>query len=158
MNHLTAQFIRKSAAQAPLCRRFSVTTASSMYNRVTLVGNVGQLPTFHEFPARSQEDGGAVSETSSASTATGVWTFSVATNRSKKSFTGEWVRETDWHRIKSYRDMSNLTPGQKVLVEGEIRYWRSGEKSGTEIHANKVVAFNHPATHQLGDEVPMPEN
>ncbi|KAH6582239.1 hypothetical protein BASA50_008023 [Batrachochytrium salamandrivorans] len=153
----SAQAVRMAAALRPQFRLFHHTPAPSMYNRVTLLGNVGRLPEYHEFSSNNEVGQDSVESGLDSRKApnAGVWTFSVATDRNSKNSSGEWTRVTDWHRVKTYKDVGDLSPGQKVLVEGDIRYWQSGEKRGTDIHASKVVVVSRsssPTESGLGDE------
>ena len=81
-----------------------------MYQKITIVGNLGGDPDMRYMP-----DG------------TAVTSFSVATNRRwNDSRTGQPVDETTWFRISVWgkrAEIANqyLSKGQKVLVEGRLR-------------------------------------
>lgn len=81
-----------------------------MYQKVTIVGNLGQDPEM-----RYMQDGTAVTN------------FSVATSRSwTNRSTGEKQEETTWFRISVWGKQAEtanqyLSKGNKVLVEGRLR-------------------------------------
>ncbi len=101
-------------------------------NKVMLIGNVGRPPEMRF-------------------TASGIPTtqFSVATSRNRKTPEGEWVEETEWHNIVTWREQAErlneqLQKGMKVYVEGRIqtRSWegQDGQKRyRTEIIADQVM-------------------
>ncbi len=79
-----------------------------MYQKLTIVGNVGRDPEM-----RYMGDGTAVTN------------FSVATNRSWTNRDGEKVDETTWFRVSVWGRQAEatnqyLSKGSKVLVEGRL--------------------------------------
>jgi len=111
-----------------------------MYQKITIVGNLGNDPEMRYMP-----DG------------TAVTSFSVATNRGwTDKATGQPVKETTWFRVTVWRRQAEtanqyLSRGKKVLVEGRLnvdpntggpKLWtRQDGTVGTsfEITANSVV-------------------
>lgn len=79
-------------------------------NKVILMGNVGDDPFY------------LASKTGKS----GVCTFSICTNSSYKSKTGEEVKQTEWHRVVCFGKIaesanSEIKKGKKVYVEGSIK-------------------------------------
>lgn len=102
-----------------------------MFNRVTLVGNVGNDP---ELKVVGKND-------------LHLCNFSVATKESWKDNQGEWQDKTQWHRIKVIGDFAEgiskrVQKGDLVLIDGMVEYSSSGEgdekKYYTDIKAFKV--------------------
>lgn len=91
-----------------------------MFNKVILIGRLGQDPEMRYTP------GG-----------TAVTNFSIATNKRKKDKNGNWGDETTWHDIVCWGKTAEFIneyakKGKLVFVEGEIqkRDWedRNGQK------------------------------
>jgi single-strand DNA-binding protein len=79
-----------------------------MYQRLVLVGSLGQNPSMRYSP-----------------NGTAITTFSVATNRKWKTGDGELKEETAWFRVSVFGKQAEncnefLSKGAKVLVEGEL--------------------------------------
>jgi single-strand DNA-binding protein len=103
-------------------------------NSVTLLGNLGQDPEIRTTPTGAQ-----------------VCTLNVATTESYKNRNGEWVEETEWHRVVLWEGLAenagkNLRKGSKVYVEGKIKtrsYEKDGEKRRiTEVRGLKVISLD----------------
>jgi single-strand DNA-binding protein len=103
-----------------------------MINKVILVGRLGRDP-----------------ETRYTSTGQAVCNFTMATDESFKSRSGERQQRTEWHRIVLWGKLAEiaqqyLKKGQLVYIEGRLqtRQWddkRDGsKKSTTEIVANSM--------------------
>jgi single-strand DNA-binding protein len=80
-----------------------------MYQRITLVGNLGRDPEL-----RYLQDG------------TPVTNLSVATNNAYTNKQGEQVKETTWFRVSVFGKQAEscsqyLTKGRSVLVEGRLK-------------------------------------
>lgn len=71
--------------------------------------------------------------------------FQVATERNWKDQTsGEWKKETDWHRVVLWRNekiYEFLTKGTPVHITGRLQT-RSFDKDGTKHYVTEVVAEN----------------
>ena len=85
-------------------------------NSVTLIGNVGQLPT-----VRTLTSGTRVIE------------FSLATNDSYRNKAGERITRTEWHTIKAFGKVVDtleryVTKGTQLALTGSIRYSRWTDK------------------------------
>lgn len=82
---------------------------SNLRNRVQLIGHVGQAPEIKTF------ESGKLAR------------FSVATNESYKSTTGEWKEETYWHNVVAWgpiaeRIEKTLQKGSFVMLEGKLTH------------------------------------
>src|SRR5665213_1975005 len=104
-------------------------------NRVQLIGNLTRDPELRYTPS------GAA-----------VVSFSLATNRSWTTDTGEKHEESDFHRIVAWNKLAELcsqflVKGRKVYVEGRLttRTWTDKEgaqKSTTEIVINDMLLID----------------
>jgi single-strand DNA-binding protein len=91
---------------------------SSLANRVTLIGNLGQDPEI-----KTIESGKKVSH------------FTIATNENFKNADGQKVKETTWHNIVAWNGLADiagkfLKKGNEVAVEGRIVYRSYEDKKG----------------------------
>lgn len=108
----------------------------SSYNKVTLVGNLGQDPETKIF-----ENGGQLTNISIATSET--W---------KDKTTGEKKTLTEWSRVRLNNKLSELadkylSKGDKVLIEGKLRTRKWTDDKGvvryaTEVIAREMVFFN----------------
>ncbi len=108
-------------------------------NRVQLIGNLTRDPELRYTPSGSA-----------------VCTFSVATNRSWTTDTGEKKDETEFHRIVSWNKLAEicsqfLTKGRKVFVEGRLttRSWQAQDgtqKQSTEIVISDMILLDNRRT------------
>ena len=114
-----------------------------MYQKITIVGNLGKDPEMRYTPNGSA-----------------VCNFNVATNRSYTTSEGVKVEEVTWFRITTWQKLAELcnqylSKGRKVLVEGRInsddngspRIWTRDDgtpAASFEITADKVL-FLSPA-------------
>ena len=85
-------------------------------NSVTLIGNVGQLPTVKTLPSGTR-----------------VIEFSLATNDSYRNKAGERIQRTEWHSIKAYGKVVDvleryLTKGSQLALTGALRYSKWTDK------------------------------
>jgi len=121
-----------------------------MYQKITIVGNLGQDPEMKYTPS-----------------GTAVTNFSVATNRSWTNQDGSKGEETVWFRVAAWRRQAEtcneyLSKGRQVLVEGRLRpanAWigRDGEaRASLEITA-QTVKFLGKANGQGQSSAPEPE-
>lgn len=80
-----------------------------MFQKITIVGNLGRDPEMRYSPSGSP-----------------VTTFSVATNRKYTASSGEQVEETIWFRVSAWNRLAEvcaeyLNKGARVLVEGRLQ-------------------------------------
>ncbi|PPK87496.1 single-strand DNA-binding protein [Neolewinella xylanilytica] len=85
-------------------------------NSVTLIGNVGQLPTVKTLTSGTR-----------------VIEFSLATNDSYRNKAGERITRTEWHTIKAFGKVVDtleryVTKGTQLALTGSIRYSRWTDK------------------------------
>ena len=96
-------------------------------NRAQLIGNLTRDPELRYTP-----------------TGTPVCTFSLATNRSWKTETGEKREETEFHRIVAWNKLAELcsqflTKGRKVYVEGRLTTRNWNAQDGTQRNTTEIV-------------------
>ncbi len=96
-------------------------------NSVTLIGNVGQVPTVKTL-----------------STGNRVIEFSLATNDTYRNRQGEKVTRTEWHRVKAFGKVVDvleryLTKGSQLALTGAIRYGRWTDKYDQQRIATDIV-------------------
>lgn len=99
-------------------------------NKAILVGNVGKDP-----EVRHLEGG------------TSVARFTLATSDSYKNKSGEVVKNTEWHNIVAWRQLSDLAEkyirkGSQIYVEGKITNRQYDDKDGNKRYINEIVADN----------------
>ncbi len=100
---------------------------SSLSNRVTLIGNLGQDP-----------------ETKSTETGKKVTHFTLATKDGYKNNEGQRITETTWHNIVAWNGLADiadkfLKKGREVAVEGRIVYRNYEDKNGVTKYITEVV-------------------
>ena len=98
-------------------------------NKVILVGNCGRDPEIRYLPS-----GGAVANISIATT-----------SRRKDRNTGEFVEETQWHRVTFFERLAEIVgeyvkKGTPVYVEGRLTYRKYTDKDGIEKNATDIIA------------------
>jgi len=108
-------------------------------NRVQLIGNLTRDPELRYTP-----------------NGTAVCSFSIATNRSWTTDTGEKKEEVDFHRIVAWNKLAELcsqflTKGRKVFVEGRLttRSWTGQDgvqKQTTEIIISDMILLDSRRT------------
>lgn len=101
-------------------------------NKATLIGNLGADP-----EVRTTKSGAQVAQ------------FSLATSRSWTDKAGQAQEETQWHRVVAWAKLAEivekyLRKGQRVYVDGEIRYGSYEDKDGvtkytTEINCREMI-------------------
>ena len=99
-----------------------------MYNKITIIGNLGSDPEMRYTPS-----GAAVTN------------FSVATNRRYRNNNGETVDETEWFRVNAWNRLAETTnqylqKGRLVYVEGRLssRSWTG--QDGQARFSNEIFA------------------
>jgi len=96
-------------------------------NKVQLIGNLGQLPEI-----RTTETGKKVAR------------FSIATNDTYRSATGERVTQTSWHNVIAWGKLAEisekyLTKGREVAVSGKLVHRNYVDKNGVKRYVTEVV-------------------
>lgn len=96
-------------------------------NRVILIGNLGEDPKFHP------GDRG------------GIIRLSVATTERFKNRDGVWTERTEWHRVVMFGGEAeslsrSLRKGQRLMVEGSIKYSTYKDDKGVERPSVEIVA------------------
>jgi single-strand DNA-binding protein len=98
-------------------------------NKVILVGNLGADPESRTTP------GGLT-----------VTNIRVATTeRRKDRQSGDWVDETEWHRVVMFDKMAEtareyLRKGSQVYIEGQIRTNKWQDKDGNDRYTTEIIA------------------
>jgi single-strand DNA-binding protein len=132
-----------------------------MFHQLIIVGNVGKDPEMRYTPSGQA-----------------VTSFSVATNRSYTTGSGEQVKETIWFRVSTWGKQAEICnqyikKGSRVLVEGRLtpdkntggpRVWEKDGKAGAtfDVNANTVRFLStnektfEPAGPDVGDGDDMP--
>jgi len=101
----------------------------STFQKITIVGNLGDNPITHHF------DGGGQ-----------ITRFSVATTEHwKDKTTGERKELTEWHRVIANGKTGELCEkylhkGSKVLIEGKLRTRKWKNDTGVEQYTTEVIA------------------
>jgi len=119
-------------------------------NRVQLIGNLTRDPELRYTPS-----------------GTAVCSFSLATNRSWTTDTGEKHEETEFHRIVAWNKLAELcsqflVKGRKVYVEGRLatRKWTGQDgaaKSSTEIVIDDMILLDSTGNRAGKSEEPRGE-
>lgn len=97
-------------------------------NRIFLIGNLGQDPEMRYTQSQLA-----------------VCNFSLATNERRQGDDGQWVDQTEWHKIvcfgKTAENCSQyLKKGRQVFVEGRIQTRKYQDKEGKDRYITEVVA------------------
>jgi single-strand DNA-binding protein len=100
---------------------------SSLANRVTLIGNLGQDP-----------------ETKTTESGKKLVHFTLATKEGFKNAEGQRVNETTWHNIVAWNGLADiagkfLKKGNEVAVEGRIVYRSYEDKKGVTKYTTEIV-------------------
>ena len=98
-------------------------------NKVILVGNCGRDPEIRYLPS-----GQAVANVSIATT-----------SRRKDRNSGEFIEETQWHRITFFERLAEVVgeyvkKGTPIYVEGRLTYRKYTDKDGVEKSATDIIA------------------
>jgi single-strand DNA-binding protein len=98
-------------------------------NKVILVGNCGRDPEIRYLPS-----GGAVANVSIATT-----------SRRKDRNSGEFVEETQWHRVTFFERLAEIVgeyvkKGSPIYIEGRLTYRKYTDKDGIEKNATDIIA------------------
>jgi len=102
--------------------------SSKGINRVTIVGNLGDVPTIRYTP------GGAA-----------ITTISIATSDSwKDKNSGQMQEKTEWHRVVFFGKLAEIAgeylhKGSQVYVEGKLQTRKWQDKQGQDRYTTEVV-------------------
>lgn len=97
-------------------------------NKVILIGNLGKDPEVRYSPS-----------------GLAIATLSIATTSSTKDRqTGQWVDETEWHRVVLFDKSAEFTKqymrkGSQVYVEGRLKTNKWQDKNGVERYTTEVI-------------------
>lgn len=98
-----------------------------MINKVTLLGHLGKNP-----------------ETKQNQSGAKVVTFSLATSENYRDKSGEWQKQTEWHRLVCYGKLADkveqFEKGALVYVDGKLRTRSWEDKDGNRRYTTEVVA------------------
>lgn len=97
-------------------------------NKVILIGNLGQDP-----ETRYTPNGLAVTK------------LSLATTDRRKDDQGEWVDQTDWHRVVLFGKLAEVASqycvkGAQVYIEGRVSYGSYTDKEGIKRYTTDIIA------------------
>ena len=97
-------------------------------NKVILVGNLGKDP-----EVRTIQSGAQVAK------------FSLATSESYTNKEGQKIENTEWHNVVLWRGLATiaekyLKKGNKVYIEGKIRYRQYEDKNGVKKYITEIEA------------------
>jgi single-strand DNA-binding protein len=97
-------------------------------NKVILVGNCGRDPEI-----RYMSSGKAACN------------ISIATTSKRKDQSGEYVEETQWHRVQFFDKLAEIVgeyirKGSPIYVEGRLKYGKFTNKDGVEQNTCDIVA------------------
>lgn len=100
---------------------------STLRNKVTLIGNVGQEPEI-----RDLESGKKVAK------------ISLATNESYKNGKGEKITDTQWHNLVAWGKTAEIiekyvTKGKEIAIEGKLTSRSYEDKEGNKRYVTEVV-------------------
>ncbi len=101
-----------------------------MVNKVILIGNLGRDPEL-----RYTQSGTAVA------------TLNMATSRRRKDQDGNYMDETEWHRVVAWAKTAEfcgnyLSKGHKVYVEGRLQTRKWTDQNGVDRYTTEIVAEN----------------
>lgn len=97
-------------------------------NRVQLIGHLGTDPEKRSFESGTKRS-----------------SFSLATTSNYKNGEGEWVKDTQWHRIICWGKTADkvedkLKKGDKILLSGKLTYRSYKDEKGDTHYVTEVVA------------------
>ncbi len=98
-----------------------------MINRVQLIGNLGQDP-----------------EMRTTGSGMAVCSLSIATTHRKKTQSGDYEDQTEWHRVQCFGKTAEnagkyLSKGRQVYVEGRLQTRKWQDKEGKDRWTTEVV-------------------
>ena len=98
-----------------------------MYNKITIIGNVGKDP-----ETRTLENG------------TKVTSLTLATSETWKDKQGNKKEEVQWHSVQLWRGLAEVAEkyvkkGSKLLIEGKVTYRSYEDKEGNTKYITEIV-------------------
>lgn len=111
-----------------------------MFNRVTLIGNVGQDPEI-----KTMNNGGKVAN------------LSLATSESWKDKSGDRQERTQWHKIVVFNEgligviENYIHKGSKLFVEGQIETRKWQDQEGNDRYSTEIVLKAYNGTIKMLD-------
>ena len=99
----------------------------SSVNRVTLIGRVGRDPEIRQMQSGKS-----------------VVNLSLATTSKRKDRDGEFVEDTQWHRLTAYDKLAEIIgqyvhKGSLIYIEGTLKYGKFTDKDGNEKNTTDIV-------------------
>jgi single-strand DNA-binding protein len=108
-------------------KQLNFITMNAMKNRVQLIGNVGNDPEIKVFEGDRK-----------------LASITIATNDGYKNDKGEWVEQTEWHRVSAWGKTAEIiekyvTKGKQVAIEGKLTNRSYDDKNGEKRYITEVV-------------------
>lgn len=100
----------------------------SSVNKVILIGRVGRDPEIRQMQSGKS-----------------VVNLSLATTSKRKDRDGEFVEDTQWHRLTAYDKLAEIIgkyvqKGSLIYIEGSLKYGKFTDKDGNEKHTTDIIA------------------
>lgn len=98
-------------------------------NKVILVGNLGKDPELRKTQNAQMP----------------VCTMSIATSDRRKDQSGQWVDQTEWHRVVAFGSTAEncskyLKKGRQIYIEGKLSTRKWTDQEGKERYMTEVIA------------------
>jgi len=111
-------------------------------NKAILIGNCGRDPEIRYLPS-----GKAVAN------------VSIATTSKRKGQDGQYVEETQWHRVQFFDRLAEIVgeyvkKGSAIYVEGRIKYGKYTDKDGVERNTCDIIATEMTLLGSRGEGAP----
>ena len=99
----------------------------SSVNKVILIGRVGRDPEIRHLQSGKS-----------------VVNLSLATTSKRKDRDGEFVEDTQWHRLTAYDKLADIIgqyvhKGSLIYIEGSLKYGKFTDKDGNEKNTTDIV-------------------
>lgn len=100
----------------------------SSINKVILVGRVGRDPEIRQMQSGKS-----------------VVNLSLATTSKRKDAGGNFIEDTQWHRVTAYDKLADIIgqyvhKGSLIYIEGSIKYGKFTDKDGNEKNTTDIIA------------------
>lgn len=108
----------------------------SVYNFVSLIGNVGQEPKIKYLEKLPAQQGGQSPK---------MAIFSVATTERYRDRNGNIQENTEWHSIKAWRGLADTVEkyvhkGDRIAIQGHIHTGNYTDNTGAEKYVTEIIA------------------